>query len=73
MSLQEQNGPKTTCVLQDVTPGTYAIEVRALIISYKISLFKHFLKVEVSTTNSLSYSRSFVMTTTQPENRRSTM
>ncbi|KTG04413.1 hypothetical protein cypCar_00031843, partial [Cyprinus carpio] len=24
----EQNGPKTTCVLQDVTPGTYAIELR---------------------------------------------
>uniref|UniRef100_A0A8C2DFR6 Interleukin-17 receptor D n=1 Tax=Cyprinus carpio TaxID=7962 RepID=A0A8C2DFR6_CYPCA len=23
----EQNGPKTTCVLQDVTPGTYAIEM----------------------------------------------
>ncbi|XP_051967358.1 interleukin-17 receptor D-like isoform X2 [Xyrauchen texanus] len=24
----EQNGPKTTCVLQDVSPGTYAIELR---------------------------------------------
>uniref|UniRef100_A0A8C2KN08 Interleukin-17 receptor D n=1 Tax=Cyprinus carpio TaxID=7962 RepID=A0A8C2KN08_CYPCA len=24
----EVNGPKTTCVLQDVTPGTYAIELR---------------------------------------------
>ncbi|KAI7794982.1 interleukin-17 receptor D isoform X2 [Triplophysa rosa] len=24
----EQNGPRTTCVLQDVTPGTYAIELR---------------------------------------------
>uniref|UniRef100_A0AAR2J2E4 Interleukin-17 receptor D n=1 Tax=Pygocentrus nattereri TaxID=42514 RepID=A0AAR2J2E4_PYGNA len=24
----ELNGPKTTCVLQDVTPGTYAIELR---------------------------------------------
>ena len=25
--LQESNLPKTTCILQDVTPGTYAIEV----------------------------------------------
>ncbi|XP_051531687.1 interleukin-17 receptor D-like isoform X2 [Myxocyprinus asiaticus] len=24
----EQNGPKTTCILQDVIPGTYAIELR---------------------------------------------
>lgn len=40
MSLQEQNGPKTTCVLQDVTPGTYAIEVRVLIISYKMSFIQ---------------------------------
>ncbi|KAI5093381.1 interleukin-17 receptor D isoform 2 precursor [Silurus meridionalis] len=24
----EMNGPKTTCILQDVTPGTYAIELR---------------------------------------------
>ncbi|XP_051957433.1 interleukin-17 receptor D-like isoform X3 [Xyrauchen texanus] len=27
-NMREQNGPKTTCVLQDVIPGTYAIELR---------------------------------------------
>lgn len=66
--LQEQNGPKTTCVLQDVTPGTYAIEVWALLISYVINwvLFNNL------TTNLRCYSCSFEMTTTRPENRRST-
>ncbi|XP_051531686.1 interleukin-17 receptor D-like isoform X1 [Myxocyprinus asiaticus] len=27
-NMREQNGPKTTCILQDVIPGTYAIELR---------------------------------------------
>lgn len=27
LSFQELNGPKTTCILQDVTPGTYVMEV----------------------------------------------
>ncbi len=36
LPLQEQNGPKTTCVLQDVTPGTYAIEVLSIILSYAV-------------------------------------
>lgn len=69
LPLQEQNGPKTTCVLQDVTPGTYAIEVWALFISYTVK----WVSLNVYWTNSLSYSRSFAMITTRPENRRSTM